>query len=116
MWLNLASNGPITKKDALIFLTSSYGASHVVILVASTVKVLLLYSTSAPKCLNKSDITCTSFKFGTPFNVDFPFANNVAAIIGNTAFFAPSILTLPLSGLLFLTNILGIFLFSPHYQ
>ena len=79
--------------DALIFLTSSYGASHVVILVASTIKVLSEYSTSAPKCLSKSDITCTSFKFGTPLNVDFPFANNVAAIIGNTEhFFAPSIL------------------------
>ena len=97
--LNLASNGPITKKEALIFLTSSYGA----------VSVFSLYSTSAPTCLNKSDITWTSLKFGTPFNVDFPFANKVAAIIGKTAFFAPSILTLPLSGLLFFTIILAIF-------
>ena len=107
--LNLASNGPITKKEALIFLTSSYGASQVFILLASTVSVFSLYSTSAPTCLNKSDITWTSLKFGTPFNVDFPFANKVAAIIGKTAFFAPSILTLPLSGLLFFTIILAIF-------
>ena len=108
VWLNLASNGPITKNDALIFLTSSYGASQVVKLLASTVNVLSLYSTSAPRCLIKSEITCTSVKSGTSCKTDFPFTNNVAAIIGNTAFFAPSILTFPLSGLLFFTIILAI--------
>ena len=67
---------------------------------------------------SKIDDSCNNLVHGdlNPSNVLLDDNNNVAAIIGNTAFFAPSILTLPLSGLLFLTNILGIFLFSPHYQ
>ncbi len=103
---NLANNGPITKKEALILFISSIGASYPVKFDESICTVFFSKnSTFAPNDFNTSNITSISLNFGTFSKIIGSVPNKEAAIIGKAAFLAPSILTVPVSGPLFVTTI-----------
>jgi len=92
----------MTTIEARIWLTYSYGASIANSCDASIVIVLFSSSKSIAtfKCRITSFIVNTSERIGTFVNVVVPSsANKLAAKIGRTAFFAPSIFTVPVNRL-----------------
>ena len=94
---NFASRGPATRIEALIFLTSSYGASRHFILEGSisTIFFCLLTLTLAPSILRTSTIVITSSIMGTLVSVVLVSASIDAARSFSAEFFAPSTVTLP---------------------
>ena len=100
----LASRGPNTTMEALIFSTSSYGASAVrfpgFVISSEFVSTLL---TVIPSETNNSDIKRTSVISGTLVRKKVPSANEQAAITLSAEFLAPFISTSPCRGPLGLT-------------
>ena len=95
-----ARSGPITKMDARIFLTSSWGTSDMLPLPGCTTIVWFCQSsvTVAPSDLRISHMTSTSRRWGTSLISHTPSDRIVAAIMGKTAFLLPEMVTSPRSG------------------
>ena len=90
---NLANIGPITKKDALIFLLGSTSFKFKVFIFKSP--VIDENCTSQFNSRNKLIKTVTSSNIGTFFKIISVGFKIVATIMGNTEFFAILISTSP---------------------
>ena len=104
---------PANITEDLIFLIKFSGISYVFILLVSIIILLFFLVTFPPMSLIISNIVCTSWIFGTLYNVIFPFTNTVAAIIGNAAFLEPDIRTSPANS--FPPWIINFDIFSPLF-
>ena len=98
-WPYLASSGPSTKIDARMVLTNSYGATVLCTPRGSAINEASSPSTNfTPICPSSAMVVVTSCRCGTLRIVTGSSGKSAAQSIGNTAFFAPEICTLPLSG------------------
>ena len=94
---NLASKGPSTKIPARIVLTNLYEANFFLCFLLSIINFFLSNFIFDPNDFNKLIIVSISLTLGKFFKIILPSESNVAAKMGNDAFFEPEISTCPLS-------------------